>query len=108
MFRKVGEHGTGEIVFRVGFFVFGVLLAIGGVFRSSHLQLLWGGGLAFAAPVIAVALCLGAIPRSEVLCAIASATAAVLGSYLLLLDADVKHYRQNLGKNQTSHQPPTL
>jgi hypothetical protein len=101
MFYKAGVCGTGEIVFRVGYFFFGVLLAIVGVFRNPYLQLLWGGGLAFAALVLTVALCLGAIPRSEVLRAIASVAAAVFGSYLLLLDIDVKNYRQNLRKNLT-------
>lgn len=107
IFLKFGELGVGEIVFRVGCFIFGVLLAIGGVFKNPHLQLLWGGGLAFAAPVLAVALCLGAIPPSETLYALTSAVAAVLGSYLLLLEVEVKHYRKNLKKYLTSlNNPP--
>ena len=96
LFHQMAGHGNGDILFRMGCFIFGVSLAFWGVFRNAQHQLLWGWGLAFTGPMLITFLLLGFVPGSEVLWVSASAVGAFIGGYFLLLDADVKDYRRRL------------
>jgi hypothetical protein len=96
LFVRDGAYSTGEIFFRIACFIFGVVLAIGGIFRNAQFQIFWGYGLAFAAVVLIAAFCIGDIHGSSVLWAAVCIATAPIGAYLLILDADVKIYRENI------------
>jgi hypothetical protein len=102
LFYRAGAYKLGEIIFRVVCLVFGSVLAFGGMFRNGLLQVLWGYCLAFAALLLVIALCIGAVHGSAAPWAIASVTGAFIGSYFLLLDKDVKTWRENTQKKKVA------
>jgi hypothetical protein len=99
-FHEIARSSSGWIIFMIGCYIFGVFLAFWGVFRSPQLQLLWGWLSAPFAPLAIIFLLVGFIPGPEVLSVSVSAAAAVIGGYLLLLDADVKDYRRRIKTRQ--------
>jgi hypothetical protein len=96
LLHRIGGFGAGEIIFRIGYLVFAVFLAFGGVFGNAKLQLFWGIGLACVAPFLMIALLLGLVRGSDVLSCSAAAISAFVGAYLLLLDSAIKEYRRSI------------
>ena len=93
--HDIQTHSTGEVFFRICCVALATLLAFGGVFGNAQLQVLWGWGLAVAAPALA-ALCVFKLRGPDMLLGFIGTVVAVAGGYLLLIDSNVKLYRESL------------
>lgn len=96
-------RSTGEVVFRVCCVAFFTLLAFGGVFGNAQLQVLWGWGLALAAPTLA-AFCIFEFRGTALILGFVGTAVAVAGGYLLLMDSGVKDYRGRLGRSHVARE----
>ena len=97
MLHDMETRSTGEVAFRVCGVAFATLLAFGGVFGNAQLQVLWGWGLAVAAPALA-ALCVFQFRGTALVLGSVGTVVAVAGGYLLLMDSGIRDYRQSLKK----------
>lgn len=97
----ITTRSSGEIAFRVGCVVLGVIQAFGGVFGNARLQLFWGWGLAIIVPFLA-ALCVFVFRGSSLFWGSLTMLVAAFGAYLLLLDTSVKDYREGLRKKHVA------
>lgn len=86
---------SGEAAFRIACVVFAVFLAFIGVFRSAHLQLLWGWGLALGIPALVV-LCIFVLRGLTLVLGLLAMATAAIGAYLLLIDSSVRGHREGL------------
>jgi len=101
--HNIETRSTGEVVFRVCFVAFATLLAFGGVFGNAQLQVLWGWGLAVAAPALA-ALCVFQFRGTALILGFVGTVVALAGGYLLLMDSGVKDYRESLRRRHVAQQ----
>ena len=95
MLHAMAGHGAAGTVLQVVSLVFAVAIAFFGVFRNAQLQLLWGWGLATAAPFL-LALCILEFRGAELIWGLVSALGASLGAYLLIGDRSVRAYREGM------------
>lgn len=102
LLHDIETRSTGEVVFRVSGVAFATLLAFGGVFRNAQLQVLWGWGLAVAAPALA-ALCVFEFRGPALIWGFIGTIVALVGGYLLLLDSGVRGYRDSLRRRHADY-----
>jgi hypothetical protein len=98
---NIETHSTGEVIFRVSCVAFATLLAFGGVFGNPQLQVLWGWGLAVAAPLL-TALCILEFRGTALVWGSLGAVVAIIGGYLLLIDSNVRDYRESLRRKHAA------
>src|SRR4029077_15929763 len=96
LFYKLGSYSVGEIVFKAAYLLLGALIAYGGVFGNGQMQVLWGIGLALVSAELIFGLWISDIQGSLRIWTVLAVIIALVGCYLLLLDRDVKVYRQNI------------
>ena len=101
MLHDMETRSTGEVAFRVCCVAFATLLAFGGVFVNAQLQVLWGWGLAVAAPALA-ALCVFQFRGTALVLGSVGTVVAMAGGYLLLMDSGVKDYRERMRRRHVA------
>ncbi len=99
--HDIGARSSAEAAVRVGAVVFSAPFIYIGVFSSALLNLIWGWGLALFAPALAI-MCASVFRGTVLTYGLIAVLAAVVGGYLLLMDVDVRNYRQGLKRKRAA------